>query len=43
MSRPLERADDKTLYVPCQRLADYIRQNRYDGIRYPNGSLLGGE
>jgi RES domain len=43
MSRPLERADDKTLYVPCQRLADYIRQNRYDGIRYPSGSLLGGE
>ena len=28
MSRPLERADDRTLYVPCQRLADYIHQNR---------------
>jgi hypothetical protein len=36
MSRPLERADDRTLYIPCQRLADYIRQNHYDGIRYPS-------
>ncbi len=36
MSRPLERADDKTLYIPCQRLAEYIHQNGYDGIRYPS-------
>jgi hypothetical protein len=42
MSRPLERADDKTLYVPCQRLADYIRANRYDGIRYPSALNPGG-
>jgi len=34
MSRPLERADDLTLYLPCQRLAEYIHQNQYDGIRY---------
>lgn len=34
MSRPLERDDDKTHYVPCQRLADYIREAHYDGIRY---------
>jgi RES domain-containing protein len=42
MSRPLERADDTTLYVPCQRLADYIRQNHYDGIRYPSALNPGG-
>jgi len=42
MSRPLERADDKTLYVPCQRLADYIRENGYDGIRYPSALNPGG-
>jgi hypothetical protein len=42
MSRPLERADDTTLYIPCQRLADYIRQNHYDGIRYPSALNPGG-
>lgn len=42
MSRPLERADDKTLYIPCQRLADYIRQNHYNGIRYPSALNPGG-
>jgi hypothetical protein len=42
MSRPLERADDKKLYVPCQRLADYIRRNYYDGIRYPSALNPGG-
>jgi RES domain-containing protein len=36
MSRPLERDDDKTHYVPCQRLAEYIRDVGYDGIRYPS-------
>ncbi len=36
MSRPLERSDDKAHYVPCQRLADYIREAGYDGIRYPS-------
>jgi RES domain-containing protein len=36
MSRPLERGDDPTHYVPCQRLADYIRDAGYDGIRYPS-------
>jgi len=36
MSRPLERDDDQTHYVPCQRLADYIREAHYDGIRYPS-------
>lgn len=41
MSRPLER-DDKNLYIPCQRLADYIRQNHYDGIRYPSALNPGG-
>jgi RES domain-containing protein len=42
MSRPLERAEDTTLYVPCQRLANYIRQNHYDGIRYPSALNPGG-
>lgn len=42
MSRPLERADDRALYIPCQRLADYIRQNHYDGIRYPSALNPGG-
>lgn len=36
MSRPLERDDDQTHYVPCQRLADYVREAHYDGIRYPS-------
>jgi RES domain-containing protein len=36
MSRPLERDDDKTHYVPCQRLAAFVRDARYDGIRYPS-------
>ncbi|HEY1937785.1 MAG TPA: RES family NAD+ phosphorylase [Candidatus Angelobacter sp.] len=36
MSRPLERDDDPTHYLPCQRLADYIRDARYHGIRYPS-------
>jgi hypothetical protein len=36
MSRPLERDDDKTHYVPCQKLADFIRGSAYDGIRYPS-------
>jgi hypothetical protein len=36
MSRPMERADDPAHYLPCQRLGDYIRDARYDGIRYPS-------
>ena len=36
MSRPLERNEDRSLYVTCQRFADYIRENHYDGIRYPS-------
>src|ERR1035438_5348839 len=36
MSRPLERDDDQTHYLPCQRLADYVREAHYDGIRYPS-------
>ena len=36
MSRPLERDDDETHYLPCQRLADFIRNARFDGIRYPS-------
>jgi RES domain len=32
----------KELYVPCQRLADYIHQNHYDGIRYPSALNPGG-
>ncbi len=36
MSLPLERDDDPAHYRPCQRLGDYIRDARYDGIRYPS-------
>ena len=42
MSRPLERDDDKTHYLPCQKLAEFIKQNRYDGIRYPSAVCPGG-
>jgi hypothetical protein len=36
MSRPLERDHDQTHYLPCQHLAEYIREAHYDGIRYPS-------
>ncbi len=36
MSRPLERDDDRMHYIPCQKLADFIRDARYDGVRYPS-------
>lgn len=36
MGLPLERDDDPAHYRPCQRLADYIRDAGYDGIRYPS-------
>jgi hypothetical protein len=36
MSRPLERDDDQTHYAPCQALAEYIKNARFDGIRYPS-------
>jgi hypothetical protein len=42
MSRPLERNEDRSLYVPCQHFADYIRENGYDGIRYPSALHPGG-
>jgi RES domain-containing protein len=42
MSRPLERDDDKTHYVPCQKLAEFIREAGYDGIRYPSAVSPGG-
>lgn len=36
MSRPLERDDDESHYVPSQRLAHYIRDAKFDGVRYPS-------
>ena len=42
MARPFLRGDDKMLYVPCQRLAEYIHENGYDGIRYPSALDPGG-
>lgn len=36
MSRPMERDDDPTHYAACQKLGGYIRQARFDGIRYPS-------
>ena len=32
MSRPLERDDDEAHYLPCQRVADFIKEAGYDGI-----------
>jgi hypothetical protein len=42
MSRPLKRDDNKIRYLPCQKLAEFIRENRYDGIRYPSAVCPGG-
>jgi RES domain-containing protein len=42
MSRPLERDDDTTHYLPCQKLAEFIRENKYDGVRYPSAVCPGG-
>ena len=42
MSRPLERDDDRSFYLPCQRLADFIRENGFDGMRYPSALNPGG-
>jgi RES domain-containing protein len=36
MSRPLERDDDVSHYVPSQRLAHYVRDANYAGLRYPS-------
>ena len=36
MNRPLERDEDKTHYLPCEKLAHFIKDSRYDGIRYPS-------
>lgn len=36
MSRPLERDDDEAHYIPSQRLSHYIRDAKYDGVRYPS-------
>ena len=36
MSRPLERDEDQTHYVPCQALAEFIKNAKFDGIRYPS-------
>ena len=35
MSRPLERDDDESHYVPSQRLASF-RDAHFDGVRYPS-------
>jgi RES domain-containing protein len=36
LSRPLERDDDTSDYVPCQKIADAIRAEHFAGIRYPS-------
>ena len=37
LATPLERADDKRDYIPCQRIVAAIRTTAsYDGIRYPS-------
>jgi hypothetical protein len=42
MGRPLEKNDDTSLYVPCQRLAEYLEQAGYAGICYPSSLNEGG-
>jgi hypothetical protein len=36
------RIAGRPAYIPCQRLADYVHENRYDGIRYPSALNPGG-
>lgn len=36
LSNPLQREDDPTDYVPCQKLCESIQQANFDGIRYPS-------
>jgi hypothetical protein len=37
LAKPLERDDDQSDYLPCQKLAGEIRDSGfYDGIRYPS-------
>ncbi len=32
----MERDDDEAHYIPSQRLVDYVRDAKYDGVRYPS-------
>jgi RES domain-containing protein len=43
MSRPLERDEDESHYVPSQRLAHFVRDAKYDGVRYPSALNPDGE
>lgn len=36
LSKPLERSDDYSDYIPCQCLSHYVRDSGFDGIRYPS-------
>ena len=36
LSEPLERNDNPEDYVPSQKLAKFIRDNGFKGIRYPS-------
>jgi hypothetical protein len=36
LSKPLERADDTSDYIPSQRLSEYVECQHFDGIRYPS-------
>lgn len=42
MGHPLEKNDDTSLYIPCQRLAEYLEQAGYAGICYPSSLNDGG-
>jgi hypothetical protein len=36
LSEPLERTDNPEDYLPSQKLAKFIRDNEFKGIRYPS-------
>jgi len=42
LGRPLDRSDNPFEYMPTQKLAVYIRNNGFEGIRYPSAMNFGG-
>jgi hypothetical protein len=42
LSKPLERADDISDYIPSQKLSEYIENQHFAGIRYPSAMAPAG-
>jgi hypothetical protein len=42
LSKPLRSRDDRTDYIPSQKLAEIIQTARVDGIRYPSAMAPSG-